>query len=233
MDDIAQPAEKASQPKRVVQPRELAFHQKVVLRVLAGFVGLWSRTLRFKWAEDVQSLMDSGFPPCVVIFWHNRLFIAPEFYRRHFSERKLAVLVSPSKDGAWSEGFTKLLGILPIRGSRKGGRAAQAVRDLIAAGKAGRDISFTPDGSRGPMYDMKAGAVTVAMKTGAPILLLSFNCEKSWRLKSWDRLFLPKPFSQVGVQMDYVGYSSQIESRDAKIVAGQLKVRLDAMNDDL
>ncbi|MEM1222117.1 MAG: DUF374 domain-containing protein [Verrucomicrobiota bacterium] len=232
MEEIREVGKSAATSRADSHPKELAFYQKIVLRILAGLVGLWSRTFRFDWGKDVQSMMDREFPPCVVIFWHNRLLIAPEFYRRHFSERKLAVLISPSRDGAWIEGLTKLLGIMPIRGSRKGGRAVQAVRDLISTGKAGRDLAFTPDGSRGPMYEMKAGAVSVAMKIEAPILLLSFNCENAWRLNSWDRLFLPKPWSRINVQMNDVGPCSEMEMTEIKEISKHLKELLDAMNDD-
>jgi len=223
---------KSRKPRVGVKPRHLAWYQRIMLWFLAMFIRVWTSTYRFEWGEDVQQVMDRQLPPFVVIFWHNRLFIAPEFYRRHFSERKLAVLVSPSGDGAWSEGFAKLLGILPIRGSRHGGRTYQAVRELIEANKAGRDISFTPDGSRGPMYEMKAGAVTVAMKTGASIVLLSFNCRRTWRLNSWDKLYLPKPFSKIEVRMDYVGSGPELVSDEPREVAAALKLRLDAMNDD-
>jgi lysophospholipid acyltransferase (LPLAT)-like uncharacterized protein len=107
----------------------------------------------------------------------------------------------------------------------------QAVRDLIAAQNEGCDIGVTPDGSRGPMYDMKAGAVTVAMKTRAPILLLSFNYSQAWRLKSWDRFFIPYPFSRIEVRIDSVGQASAL-NEDPKLAAAILKERLDAITTD-
>ena len=52
-------------------------------------------------------------------------------------------------------------------------RGAKAVRDMITANSEGFDIGVSPDGSRGPLYDMKPGALKVALKTGAPIILLT------------------------------------------------------------
>lgn len=194
-------------------------------------MSLWTRTLRYKLHRSVVDFMESGNDTsCVVVFWHNRLFVAPEFYRRFFPERKVAVVVSASRDGGLPQEFIKSIGILPIRGSRNR-RGAQALRESIEASKAGRDIALTPDGSRGPVYEMKPGAIAVAMKSGAPIMLLSFNFEKVWRLRTWDRHFIPLPFQKVSVVFDYVGFEYN-DLPDAKDAVPELKKRLDAITHD-
>jgi lysophospholipid acyltransferase (LPLAT)-like uncharacterized protein len=177
--------------------------------------------------------MDAKHPASVIILWHNRLFTAPLFYRRYFRQRQLANLISASKDGAWFAAFVERLGMRSVRGSSHN-RGAQAVRDLIALHKEGVDIAVTPDGSRGPIYEMKAGAVTVAMKTGAPIILLSFNHSGAWRLKSWDRFFIPHPFSKIEVRIDSVGQGVALGGNakdNAKGVAAILQERLDALTE--
>lgn len=211
-------------------PAQLKWHQRAILAVLALLMRLWGRTLRFHWGADVQAVIDGETPPSVVILWHNRLFASPIFYLRYFRQRRLATLISASQDGAWLAGFFDQLGMRPVRGSRYK-RSAQALRDLIAAQRDGYDICITPDGSRGPMYDMKAGAVTVAMKTGAPIVLLSLNHSSAWRLKSWDRFFIPYPFSKIEVRIDSVGQGAAL-SEDPKEAAAILKERLDALTVD-
>jgi lysophospholipid acyltransferase (LPLAT)-like uncharacterized protein len=208
-------------------PTQLKWHQRVLLGISAGLMRLWGRTLRFRWGADVEAFMGSDFPPSVVILWHNRLFIAPLFYRRYFSRRWLASLISGSKDGAWFAEFVERLGMLPVRGSQTK-RGSQAVRDLIKLNREGADIAVTPDGSRGPIYEMKAGAVAVALKTGAPVVLLSFNHSRAWRLKSWDRFIVPYPFSRIEVQMDQIGPVSNL-GNDAKASAALLEKRLNAI----
>lgn len=188
---------------------------------------VWGRTLRFRWGADVQALMDGDFPPSVVIVWHNRLFMAPLFYQRYFRARKLACLISASRDGAWFAEFVEGLGMLSVRGSQ-GGRGAQAVRDLVALNRTGTDVALTPDGSRGPIYEMKGGAMAVAAKTRAPIVLLSLNHSRAWRLKSWDRFIIPHPFSLIEVRVDQVGPASAL-SEDSKAAMSALQERLDAM----
>ena len=91
------------------------------------------------------------------------------------------MLISASGDGAWLSAFLKQVGMHPVRGSRYN-RGPQAVQ-LIEANQQGYDIEITPDGSRGPIYDMKAGAVMVALKTKTPIVLLSFNFWQSLALE--------------------------------------------------
>lgn len=209
---------------------ELSWHQRTLLAVLSWLVRCWGRTLRFHFKDDVQRVLDAKIPPLVLVIWHNRLFAAPFFYRRYFGKRQLATLISASGDGAWLAGFLVKLGMRPVRGSRYK-RGAQAVRELITAQQEGFDVGVTPDGSRGPIYDMKAGAVAVALKTGAPVVLISFNFSRAWRLNSWDRFFIPYPFSRIEVRMDAVEQSSDLgdDSREAAI---RLKERMDAITGD-
>jgi lysophospholipid acyltransferase (LPLAT)-like uncharacterized protein len=212
-------------------PEQLKWHQRVLLAVLALFMRLWGRTLRYHWGTDVQSMMDGETAPAVVIFWHNRLFAGILFYLRYFRKRRLATLISASKDGAWLAGFVEKLGVRPVRGSRFN-RGAQAVRDMITANKEGFDIGVSPDGSRGPLYDMKPGALKVALKTSAPIILLSLNHTAAWRLKSWDRFYIPHPFSKVEVLMDVVA-PDEVAGLEVEEAAAALKARMDAITVDL
>ncbi|MGB0415941.1 MAG: lysophospholipid acyltransferase family protein [Coraliomargarita sp.] len=211
--------------------KQLKWHQLLLLRLCALLMGLWTRTLRYGWGQDVQEIIDAEHPPSIVILWHNRLFAAPELFRRQFRERRLAALISASGDGAWLAAFIQSLGMSSVRGSRYN-RGAQAVRELIEALNRGSDLAVTPDGSRGPVYDMKAGAVSVALKTGAPIVLLSLNFNGAWRLNSWDRFFIPYPFSKIEVRMDRIANPSELETEDPDEAAAILKRRMDAITED-
>lgn len=209
---------------------ELKWHQRILLSLLALLMALWSRTLRFHWGPEVQAIIDDAPRPSVVILWHNRLFAAPEFFRRNFAKRRLATLISASGDGAWLAAFLRKLGMFPIRGSHYK-RGPQAVREMLAAHKEGYDIAVTPDGSRGPMYDLKPGAVAVALKTGAPFVMFSLNFSRAWRLKSWDRFYIPVPFSRIDVQLKVIDKPSELGD-DPKAVAGLLKAQMDAITVD-
>jgi lysophospholipid acyltransferase (LPLAT)-like uncharacterized protein len=204
---------------------------RVAMGIFGFFVRMWTRSLRFHFGADVQAFFDKPAQPTVAILWHNRLLLAPELFRRYLPDRKLAGLISASRDGAWLAGFFEQLGIKPIRGSRHG-RGMQAFRELLKVSRAGYDIGITPDGSRGPMYDMKAGAATLAVRGGAPILLLSYNYTHAWRLKSWDRFYIPLPFSRINVRMDDVGPVNELAGGDPKAAAVLLRERLMAITED-
>jgi lysophospholipid acyltransferase (LPLAT)-like uncharacterized protein len=79
---------------------------------------------------------------------------------------------------------------------------------------------------------MKPGALKVALKTSAPIILLSLNHTAAWRLKSWDRFYIPHPFSKVEVLMDVVA-SDEVAGLEVEEAAAALKARMDAITVDL
>jgi len=218
--------------KGTITPKQLKAHERFVLWIGVLLLRVWFRSLRFRWGGDVQDLMDRPSAPAVVIVWHNRLFPSPEFFRRYFKTRKLATIISASSDGGWLAGLFEHFGMLPIRGSRHG-RGAQAFRELVAAIEEGYDVGVTPDGSRGPMYEMKAGAVALALKTESPIVILSYNYTKAWRLKSWDRFYLPMPFSRINVKAVRYETPGEVGQTDPKLAALVLKERLDAITEDI
>jgi lysophospholipid acyltransferase (LPLAT)-like uncharacterized protein len=57
-------------------------------------------------------------------------------------------------------------------------------------------LAVTPDGPRGPRRVLKPGIVFVAAKTGMKIVPCGIACSKVWRLKSWDRFAVPRPFAR-------------------------------------
>ncbi len=211
--------------------RQLRGHHLVILRMVSFLIRLWTRTLRFQFGADVRKVIEGELPPVVAVLWHNRLFVVPEFYRRYVHNRKLAAIVSASSAGAWLSGLLEQLEIQPIRGSRNR-RGTQAFREMLKANKSGYDLGITPDGSRGPVYDMKPGAATLALRTGSPIVLLSFNFQQSFRLKSWDRFYIPWPFSNVEVKMDLIEKGHETLGDDPIQAAKRLKTRLDAISED-
>lgn len=225
------PADTAAAPRAVKPVRGLDWRQRLLLRAGSFVHRLWCRSLRFETGDEVRDLIDNPPAASVAIIWHNRLFPAAEFYRRHFRRRKLAAMISSSRDGAWLAELFRLSGIRPVRGSRHN-RGAQALRELLAACHDGYDVGVTPDGSRGPVYDMKPGAAMVALKAGRPVVLFSFNFAAAWRLRSWDRFYLPKPFSRVAVRIRRIDNLQQAGARDLHEAVGLLKRELDRLTED-
>lgn len=180
---------------------------------LATLMSLWGRSLRFdETPEDVRSFSKCDQPVAIVL-WHNRLFLAAEIVRRYRRGRVPYALVSASQDGAWLTAFFSLVGLRTVRGSssRLGREAATALVEML---RAGHDVGITPDGPRGPCYEMKPGAIIVPRRTQTPLVLVGAEFSSAWRMRSWDRFYLPKPFSRVRMRSEVVP-AALLADRDA------------------
>jgi lysophospholipid acyltransferase (LPLAT)-like uncharacterized protein len=156
-------------------------------------IALLARTLRLEieGREHMDAVTASG-RPYIVSFWHGRILPLALYFRG----RGIVVITSENFDGEWIARIIGRLGYGTARGSSsRNARAAmlQLVRDI----RAGRSTAFTLDGPRGPARVAKPGAVWLAGATGAPLLPIHAECERSWSLRSWDRTQVPKPFSRV------------------------------------
>ncbi|MGB0371732.1 MAG: lysophospholipid acyltransferase family protein [Opitutales bacterium] len=176
----------------------------LVLLPLAILVRAWCATLRFETEEEDRALMQNSPNPTVFLIWHNRLFVAAEIYRRYRKGNPVYALVSASKDGAWLSAFFHLMGIGTVRGSRNF-RGTQALREMMNHVKSGKDIAITPDGSKGPMYQLKPGVLMPAKRAGG-VVLMSCIFSKSRQLNSWDKFYIPRPFSKVRFLAESISY---------------------------
>ena len=72
-----------------------------------------------------------------------------------------------------------------------------AVNGAVRALEAKRYVAFTPDGPRGPRYQMSSGPIYLASRFQIPVYPVAVNYSSYWELKSWDRFQIPKPFAKV------------------------------------
>lgn len=172
---------------------------------LVGILAAWlirvvCFTLRIRIEDPGGILKKAPDAPLIWLIWHNRIFVMPYIYRKYLKKRKGAVLTSASGDGEIIARVVARFGGDSVRGSSsKRGKAA--FREMVERVNGGEDMVITPDGPRGPKYVLQAGAVRLAQATGAKIFPTYAVYEKAWRLKSWDRFHIPKPFSKVKVTL--------------------------------
>lgn len=206
----------------------IAGWRRAVLWPLGLLVSTWCRTLRISIDETSRSLLGRG--DCALIFtlWHNRLFITAEIYRRFRKGKHLYALVSASKDGAWLSAFFAVMGMHTVRGSSsRFGR--EALHSLAEKLQTGHDIGITPDGPRGPCYDLKGGGIMLARRTDATTVLVGMRFARAWRLPSWDGFYLPRPFSAVILTAEEWTAAQLAETTDP---VGVMRARLLALNPD-
>lgn len=175
---------------------------------LVGLIGsllvrALSRTLRWEYLglDGEERLWTQG-QPRILSFWHGQQLLMSRVYLRAHSakSRPMKVLISEHSDGRMIAKVMQFLGIDSIAGSSsRGGR--KALFDLIEALRSGSHISITPDGPKGPAFKMKQGVVRIAQRSGALIHPVAIAAERKWVFGSWDKMFLPKPFSRVVLWM--------------------------------
>jgi lysophospholipid acyltransferase (LPLAT)-like uncharacterized protein len=159
---------------------------------------VWARTLRYKvedQAEVVHKPVTKNYIGCL---WHNRLLVLPFILRRFTPNRRGAALISASRDGDLLTDAIRRFGFEVIRGSSSK-MGASALLQLSEVLDKGGDVVITPDGPRGPVYELGPGPIFLAQKTGASVLPINLEYSSCWRFKSWDRFILPRPFSKVRV----------------------------------
>lgn len=196
----------SSSPDRDI--KRVSGWKRCILEIVGRLVHLWGRSLRFEVTPEDESALKFRDAPVALTLWHNRLFLGAEIFRRFRTHRPVYALISASKDGAWLEAFFEIVGMRTVRGSSsRGGR--EAAMALIEVLGQGNDIGITPDGPRGPRYEVKPGTLIVTRRAEAPMLVLGGVFESAWRLNSWDRFYLPKPFSRVRVSGKLVDLSRE------------------------
>lgn len=161
---------------------------------------LLGRTLRYDVDDRAGIVGKPVVENYIGALWHNRLLIFPIVLRRFFPHRKGAALISASRDGDLLSDAIHRFDYDVIRGSssKLGATALLQLGDVLA--KRG-DVVITPDGPRGPAYELGPGIIFLAQKTGAAVLPMNIEYSSCWRVKSWDRFIIPRPFSKVRVMI--------------------------------
>lgn len=167
--------------------------------LLGWFIRLLGMTVRREVKGDLKRLQEYE-SPIIHVLWHNQICVAPQLWRKMFPKRKVVVLTSASKDGAVLSAAVKVFKVGAVHGSssRRGVAALVALRK---AAREGNDLVFTPDGPRGPKYELQPGVIKIAQTTGCLISPFKIEFSSCWRLKTWDSFQIPKPFSKAVITL--------------------------------
>lgn len=171
---------------------------------------VWARTLRFE-IDDRAGVIGRPVPEnYIAALWHNRLLLISFALKKFLPSREGAGLISASRDGDLVADLTQRFGFQVVRGSssRLGASAILELGNMLASG---RDVLITPDGPRGPAYELGPGIIFLAQKTGVAVAPVNFEYSACWRLNSWDRFILPRPFSKVRF---IIGLPHRVRSTD-------------------
>lgn|SRR5262245_36363943 len=165
---------------------------------LAAWIGAWIirgwvGSLRFRYycfVPNIDPRRGELTDRYIYAFWHENMLL-PAY---HYGRPDILVLISQHADGQLIANICRHLGFGLVRGSTTRG-GVEALRYMLRAG-GDVHLAITPDGPRGPRRIVQPGVVYLAARTGLPIVPVGIGHDRPWRIKSWDRFAVPRPWSQ-------------------------------------
>jgi lysophospholipid acyltransferase (LPLAT)-like uncharacterized protein len=155
-------------------------------------IRLWMGTLRYQY-RPLGANMDPHRPELngryIYAFWHENLLL-PAY---HYGRPDIRVLISQHADGQLIAEVCRHLRFRLVRGSTTRG-GVEAVRQMLRASRVSH-LAITPDGPRGPRRQVQMGLLYLAARTELPIVPTGIGFQRPWRLGSWDRFAVPRPWS--------------------------------------
>ena len=165
----------------------------LITKFLALLIFITGHTARVRqFNKDVLEETVKEYGSVIVATWHKNIFFSIWLLRN----RDLTALISRSDDGeAIYDVFAKF-GYKAVRGSTTRG-GIPALKQLIKLLEQKTSVAITPDGPLGPPEKIQSGVVLMAKYSGVPIIPWHYEADWQWRLKSWDRHKIPKPFTTI------------------------------------
>ena len=166
--------------------------------------------------EKVKSIISSN--NYIAACWHSRILIVSYYFRKV----KAVVLVSSSKDGEIIARVLQRQGYKTIRGSTSKGGLRAMVQQIKLMKKDKIPGAIIPDGPRGPRFKAQPGIITLAKKTGYPIIPITYSAKKIKVFSSWDRFIIPFPFTKCRLEYGEPVYVPENISKDEADLYGRL-----------
>lgn len=145
----------------------LSFLAALVIRTLRLLL-----RVRHVGVERIEELNRSG-RGYIMAFWHSHLLMM--IYARY--RRPITAVISQHRDGELIARTVGRLGARAARGSTTRG-GSKVLREVIRLAADGKVIAFTPDGPRGPRYQVQLGTVVAAQAANVPIIPVAFAAKK-------------------------------------------------------
>lgn len=163
---------------------------KFFLNLFIFLINLISKSWRFNIIGEIPE------GNSVFVFWHG--FMLPCW--KLFEGKSVYALVSKSKDGEILSRLLAKWNFRLIRGSSSD-NGKVILQQIIDASKGG-SLLITPDGPRGPKYQMKSGAVICAAVNQIPLYAIkaTISSKKIFQ-KSWDNFQFPMPFTKINIEI--------------------------------
>ena len=189
--------------RRVEKPRTLRWYHHVFAFAIFLGLRLFAATWRLR-LHDPHGTQRDLKAPAIFSLWHNRLALSIPIWLRYARPQipgtRLVALISASHDGGLLARVLGFFGVDAARGSSSR-RGAQALLELTSWVERGRAVAITPDGPRGPRYQIRDGIIALAQLTGLPVIPVSVFIHPKIQLRSWDKFQIPLPFARCDIHV--------------------------------
>ena len=165
----------------------------------------------------------------VLALWHGQMLPIINSFRN----RGVYAMVGYHRDAEMIARVLNRIGYHLIRGSsRDRGREAMQ-QSLEAAREPGNVIALTCDGPIGPYREVKPGVGVISQKTDAVVVPVAANCSRKKVLtSSWDKFYLPLPFSRNTTIVGEPIYPEEYQNGDPiKMMLQDIEYRLNQLQD--
>lgn len=235
MPEVSSPSP-ANRKSGVIVPHRARWHQRLAATTIYWGIRALAATIRFRLDDRSQLFRGAPAEKIIFAFWHNRLALSTILYRRFVlkfaPERRMAGMVSASRDGGLLAQILEHFGIEPVRGSSSR-RGPQALVEMTTWAERGYDLAITPDGPRGPRYEVQDGVISVARVTGLPIVPVAYHLNWKIRPKSWDRFQIPLPFARCEITAgEVIRVPREATDAEREALRRQLEAQLRAITRD-
>ncbi|MBR3632652.1 MAG: lysophospholipid acyltransferase family protein [Elusimicrobiaceae bacterium] len=209
--------------KSTQQPISLS--RRMISWLIYGYSVFLGWTTRVYWFKTDEFLaLEKQGKNYIYCIWHNQQLFLLYPYRK----QKVAALISQSKDGEYIARVLPYFGMKAVRGSSTRG-GARALIEMIRAVREGYHPILTPDGPRGPIYQVQHGILYLARKTGLPIIPVGSALNHKFKVGSWDKMRVPLPFGKTAFTYGKAFYIT--EETNLETAALALKNELDRVTD--
>ena len=167
-------------------------------RVVTGLVAAYIRFAHAtsRWQRQGFEAMDEAVragEPVIFVVWHQRLMMAPYMF-----DVRLGPICSLTSGGRPGRMVGALLGRFGWQNvsmeSRK--RHVKRSRMVLQKMRQGVSVGIAADGPRGPARVCSTVPLTWARCAGCRVFTVSFSANRVVEIPSWDRMWLPAPFSR-------------------------------------
>ncbi|MFH1335408.1 MAG: lysophospholipid acyltransferase family protein, partial [Candidatus Zixiibacteriota bacterium] len=114
--------------------------------------------------------------------------------------QRIHVLISQHRDGEYIARIIHRLGFVSVRGSTTRG-GPKAIFEICEKIFSGYDVAISPDGPKGPGFEVHPGILYIAQRSQMPILPITNSAQRRWNLSSWDKFLIPQPFSKTVIML--------------------------------